>query len=344
MNATTETFGKQRLLPLDLLRGVAALIVAAGHAGWLSHAYKHGLTIDFTLCVAFFFILSGYVLSQAYGEAIRSGRMTIRGFIFARFARLYPLHVATALVMAAALLVMRQRSEITPLRLFETLTLTQSLFSGNWSLNAPSWSIGAEFWGGLIMLALCGRSSAARAIALVVAAIALIAIDRRGGFIASYAGRYLTALACLAIGWFLHRIPFSAHARLGWLVAGGTFLAMMFPPWPAEGHPAIEFIYIVAFAAIVLTLARSTMPAAMQWVAKFSGDVSYGIYLWHFPLLQVYAPATPMRLVLFFASLIALSWFSFIFFERPTMHAIRQWLRAKPPELAPLLWRDDKAD
>src|SRR6516162_921127 len=65
--AVTTTFKKDRLLPLDLLRGLAASVVAVGHANVFSN-------LDYSLCVVFFYILSGYVLAYAYGEAIGSDR------------------------------------------------------------------------------------------------------------------------------------------------------------------------------------------------------------------------------------------------------------------------------
>ncbi len=99
----TETFGKSRFLTLDFLRGVAALIVAIGHAGFLSRSFSLLHSLDFGMCVSFFFILFGYVLTHAYGEAIRTRRMTWRGFIKVRFARLYSLHLLTAGVMILVL-------------------------------------------------------------------------------------------------------------------------------------------------------------------------------------------------------------------------------------------------
>src|SRR3954464_14566979 len=91
---------RQRLLALDLMRGVAALMVAFGHAGFLPNHY--GAT--FSMCVAFFFILSGYVLTHAYGTELRKpGFDSVRAFLVIRLARLYPLHIVTWAIVFAVI-------------------------------------------------------------------------------------------------------------------------------------------------------------------------------------------------------------------------------------------------
>jgi peptidoglycan/LPS O-acetylase OafA/YrhL len=335
--ATTSTFSRDRLLPLDMLRGIAALIVAIGHAGLLSRSKD-----DYTMCVAFFYILSGYVLSYSYGAAISSARMTAYQFVIARIARLYPLHIATAAavgVMWTAAVFFRghRPPDLTVADVVETVTLTQSLYSGTWSLNLPSWSIGAEFWCGLILLPLCWPSRRGRVAVLIVAAIIFIAVDLNGGFIASVRGRYGIAMGCFAIGWSLHFVRLQIKSWLGWAIVFCAFLSLIFPAIPAEGHPLVELLYIAAFAASVLLLANGTMPKGTQRVASLSGDLSYGIYLWHWPLQRVLGPIlTPAELLLFLTCLITISWLSFRVFECPMKNHIRAFalLRRKPATAA----------
>jgi peptidoglycan/LPS O-acetylase OafA/YrhL len=203
--AVTDTFKKSRLLPLDLLRGIAATVVAAGHANVL-------WDIDYTLCVVFFYVLSGYVLSYAYGDAIGSRRMSAYDFVVIRIARLYPLHILTAAFVAVSwtawFLLLHHGppnvSKPTASGVLETITLTQSLFTAGWSLNTPSWSIAAELWCGLIILPLCSCSRMLRSVAVVVCVLAYIATALKGGFIESHTWRYGTALGCFAVGWGLH--------------------------------------------------------------------------------------------------------------------------------------------
>jgi peptidoglycan/LPS O-acetylase OafA/YrhL len=335
--ATTSTFGKERLLALDALRGAAALIVAIGH-GQLIHGE------DFTLCVLFFFILSGYVLAYAYGDAIASGKMGTYEFLVVRFARLYPLHILTAAIVgamwtSAVLFRGHHPPDFTILGVIETVTLTQSLFSGGWSLNLPSWSIGAEFWCGLLMLPLLWPSRWGHATAILLGAVLFVTADLYGGFIASTTGRYGIAAGCFVIGWALHSVRAKRLAWLGWPIAVCAFAAVMFPLIPADGHPLIELIYVAAFAAVVFFLSRADMPKGTRWLAALFGDLSYGIYLWHWPLQRVMPLSTPAQCLLFFVCLIAISWLSFKFFELPMKRnirafALRRNMRVQPVTLS----------
>jgi peptidoglycan/LPS O-acetylase OafA/YrhL len=321
MSATTEIFEKPRFLHLDLLRGIAALTVATGHlCGWNGRS-----TIDYTMCVAFFFILSGYVLSHAYGEAILAGTINLRDYIVLRLARLYPLHILTAIVMAVLLINQYGSGAITRGGVFETVFLMQSIFTGGWSLNAPSWSIGAEFWAGLIIVPVCSRSLYLCAFALCAAAAAFIVVDLDAGFMASYAERYGTALGCFAIGWFLQRLPELNKPALGWLIALIALVLMMFPPVTALGSPALESAFIAAFSAVIALLAHSELPPGLRPVASFMGNVSYGIYLWHWPLLQLLHPSSSIEISVFFVLLIFVAALGFTFFERPA----REYFKAK---------------
>lgn len=77
---------------LDLMRWVLAMLVAAGHLGGFAAPHKAYLAVDF------FFVLSGFVLTGAYIEKASSQHFLWR-FIIDRIARLYPLHLATLLVL-----------------------------------------------------------------------------------------------------------------------------------------------------------------------------------------------------------------------------------------------------
>ena len=88
---------KPRRLVLDGMRGVAALAVVALHL-------KDSLGISAPpasyLAVDLFFMLSGFVLAQAYGARL-AGPLSPWGFIRLRLIRLYPLYLAGLVVGAA---------------------------------------------------------------------------------------------------------------------------------------------------------------------------------------------------------------------------------------------------
>lgn len=75
----------ERYLVLDGLRGVAAFLVVFHH---ISVNWPRPLAGGF-IAVDFFFVLSGFVMSQAYDERFRQG-LTVRQFVHIRLRRLVP--------------------------------------------------------------------------------------------------------------------------------------------------------------------------------------------------------------------------------------------------------------
>ena len=66
----------------------------------LSHLIGHGFDFGGECGVAFFFILSGFVLSLAYGS-VRENRFSTRAFVRKQLLKFYPLHLLTMAVALA---------------------------------------------------------------------------------------------------------------------------------------------------------------------------------------------------------------------------------------------------
>lgn len=88
--------------------------------------------------VGFFFILSGFVLAWSW-----TGRSTRPGFYLDRFARIYPLHIATTIIAAAIAMAIGHGSGR---GLIASLVLVQAWLPDVWRMggNAPSWSLSCE--------------------------------------------------------------------------------------------------------------------------------------------------------------------------------------------------------
>jgi peptidoglycan/LPS O-acetylase OafA/YrhL len=117
---------------------------------WLAVVARHGQG-----GVAFFFLLSGFILTYNYQQVfVLEGRRAAPNFYRARFARIYPLHLL-ALLLATPLTLAIHRA---------TLAADWPLLAGSWLAHllalqawvpvkaiqhfydAPSWSISAEFF------------------------------------------------------------------------------------------------------------------------------------------------------------------------------------------------------
>jgi peptidoglycan/LPS O-acetylase OafA/YrhL len=92
-----NTERKHRFLALDGLRGVAAFAVVLYHFRWSNHLtgpFQNGY-----LAVDLFFILSGFVIYANY-SALPDLRSALH-FIWLRFFRVYPLHLAVLAAFVA---------------------------------------------------------------------------------------------------------------------------------------------------------------------------------------------------------------------------------------------------
>jgi peptidoglycan/LPS O-acetylase OafA/YrhL len=152
---------------LTSLRGIAALVVVVHHFAYYtlpqtgkflssySHFFKNGY-----LCVDFFFILSGFIMAYVYtndfyGQVNKSDYWK---YLRARFARIYPLHLFTLLVLVSLELIkmitlgnaftgkfslMALAANIFLLQAFD-LSCPPLFWCGTY-WNEPAWSISVEF-------------------------------------------------------------------------------------------------------------------------------------------------------------------------------------------------------
>ena len=175
--------GKDRFLALDSWRGIAAIGVAISHFPIIavSHLAARPVVENLPLFVDFFFVLSGFVISFAYWDRLKDwGGLKL--FALRRFARLWPLHVATLLPLVVLNLVWLARGRAafqlpdSWQTLVGNLALVQGFISPKYSWNGQSWSISVEFWTYFVFAALClwlPRKYARPAAAAVVALSAI---------------------------------------------------------------------------------------------------------------------------------------------------------------------------
>ncbi len=150
-----------RFEALDALRGICAMLVVLFHIP-IYHALK-----DFSgfanlqACVDVFFVLSGFVLSHAYGGNLVH-EQDIRRFVWRRFVRLWPLH---AFMLAVFILFEGAKyayGQVNPAFGMDAMpfstghsfyeVLTNILFLQSFDLhpdmswNGPAWSVAVEFY------------------------------------------------------------------------------------------------------------------------------------------------------------------------------------------------------
>ncbi|MEJ0026928.1 MAG: acyltransferase [Rhizomicrobium sp.] len=307
-----------RFRALDGWRGICALLVAAHHIEARGFLYWQPLIRNAWLFVDFFFVLSGFVIAHAYGDALASGPQ-IRTFAIRRIGRLWPLHVA----MLAALVALElshlaiaqghplagDRAAFTadrsPYAILTNLFLVQSLGLYPYETwNGPAWSISTEFYTYLVFAAVCfaARGRTVRfALSLLLAAggaVVLARFSRYGmretfgwGFFRCLFGFFTGVLAYEAWRQGVARWLKGTIAELVAVAAVIGFLTLV------PGDRAGEFLATPLFALAVLVFAGeggivsralTTPPAAAL------GRWSYSIYMVHTLVLALLFSAVHM--------------------------------------------------
>jgi peptidoglycan/LPS O-acetylase OafA/YrhL len=145
---------RDALLPLTSLRFVAALLVFSWHC-----VPTRRVSATFSLGyigVAFFFLLSGFILTYRYHDTFRERLRpeALRAFYAARVARVYPLHLATMPIAIAVLVYLGTDSSwsgVDPSTRLQAVA-AQALLVQSWiasvpidfGVNGPAWSISVE--------------------------------------------------------------------------------------------------------------------------------------------------------------------------------------------------------
>jgi peptidoglycan/LPS O-acetylase OafA/YrhL len=359
----------KRLTSLDALRGVAALSVVVWHwqhffavrgawqGGWTREAQPlfwllKPLYVQGWAAVDLFFVLSGFVFFWLYGEAIRARATGAWRFAVLRFSRLYPLHLALLIAVAVlqllffrahGLFFIYQANDVP--HFVAHLFLAQSWWPGApQSFDGPTWSVSVEVLLYVIFFAACRAGLRAGWQCLVLAALgsAFLLVDEH--------------IARGVIGFFMGGFAFAAWKRLREAVrvrtiarglglaalAGWAVLCLLLyrgSPWLDGGETNVPFLIafdVVLCPLTVLALALHEHGRGRAYAGLgFLGDISYAIYLLHFPMqLALAVLATRLALspyffmqgwvmLAFYAVLIGIGALSYRYFERPLQNRLR---------------------
>ena len=301
------------LRPLTALRFMAALWVAL-YTFWpnLDVGFLPNLTAKGYLGVELFFVLSGFILSHVYLHTFAEKRFSYRGFLWARIARVYPLHIFTLLgVMALGLAAVAVGMSIDG-SVLSWKTLPAHLlmvhawgFANEAGWNHPSWSISAEWFAYLAfpLFALAAWPLRKRPwLATAGAAIFLMglyaAFERLAGFPlteATFRWGALRIVPCFAYGCALYlvfrRAPVKPAGPLALLAAAVMIASASVLAWDA----------ITVLAAGLLILALASIPDGRAgWLASrpavYLGEISYSVYMicapWQILAVNLAARAT----------------------------------------------------
>jgi len=315
VRADRTSTGKEHFEVLDGLRGSAAILIVIFHVfnysfGWdtplslMHHAY---------LAVDFFFGLSGFVVAYAYDD--RWTRMSTLQFFRIRLIRLHPLVLVGATFGLLGYLLDPFGKGInhtsTPMLLLAYVTSLLLLPSPpvggrqneSQALNGPAWSLMQEYLGN-IAYALILRRLRALTLGIIFGVSGLLLIwvanmkgSMDGGW--GYPDIWMAPLrltVSFVMGLWLYRIQGRIRRpKIGLLVLS-ILLVVIFqaPKFPNAGGLSFNGLYDAAcvlflFPLIIICGAHSNAGAGMMRLCKFSGRLSYPLYITHIPFVYIIA-------------------------------------------------------
>lgn len=348
-----------RFEALDALRGIAAFVVVFYHLNQTSLGAGLSLGHGY-LAVDFFFVLSGVVIAHAYESRLRSG-MSAREFVLRRMIRLLPLSVIGALL---GLLVLLLKHATTPERVD---SLSQILLSGLFNLallptffggeashhelfpgDGPLWSLFFEVvvniaWAALLV----GRSTRTLLLCMLACGAGFGYVIVHFGtanlgwdqatFVAGFPRVGFGFLAGVLLYRVMDRVAIPSRRWLP-LALGCALIAALAVPASSVWDACCVFVVLPALVGVAMVQHEHVLGA---WL----GDLSYPVYVLHFPLLVMssglrqklfaQAPAT-LVIGVAVAAIVLLAWLLLKRYDEP----LRSWLvrrvvrRASTPVVA----------
>lgn len=304
---------RSEIRSLTGLRGLAALWVMIGHyiGDGPANATVRDVVEHMYLAVDIFMVLSGFVLARSHDGDFRDPltvRQTLR-FLWRRLARIYPIYVLSSLV--CMLLVITGIDVWGSPELSLPMILTNLAMAQSWGLpydglNAVSWSISIEWAANLLFPAfglLFMRGSLRRSVVAAVATVlALVLFAAFAGGDApddppmfgaltwySFPGSMIRCTTEFMLGMFCWRLRRD--------VAGAGFLGrdtVLVPATLAMAvmtlSQAMDMAFLVLSCAVVIGFSFERSLTALAFaspVPRWLGTISFSLYLWHIPMLQL---------------------------------------------------------
>ena len=355
----------KHLFSLDISRGLAATAVVFYH--WQHFFLEQGKNFNrsqqplYSLlrplydhgnhAVPFFFQLSGFVFFWLYRDEVASGNCSAYRFGVLRFARLYPLHVATLLIV---LVLQAIHARVIGGYFMYSYNdfyhfVLHLFFISNWgfehgaSFNGPIWSVSIEIGLYCIFFLFCS-ARALKSMKFAVLLICPAAMIKLGwgsqwapAVLAFFIGGLTFELVSIYLVYRTRLLDslFIISAIIAWV---GILTSNRIEYLLLLGHHDLFFLYPLTICCLVVAETRfPDFPKGLGWI----GNLTYSSYLLHFPLQLVFVLCTfglgydktvfeqTSTLIAFLLLLCVFSLIAFHGLERPMQSIIRNALLSK---------------
>jgi peptidoglycan/LPS O-acetylase OafA/YrhL len=292
---------RRRFVTLEGIRGTAALAVVMVHTQSFFRPFNPAPSG--ILAVDVFFLLSGFVIADAYGARLETGLSAMK-FMRIRLTRFYPIHLLAlgiaGFLSFAAIIVARHPPmsvDQTAIWLAFGILFLPNITGTMFPLNAVVWSLFVElvvnavfasfrrFLSNLTLMAIIAVSGAA-----VIAYAVFDQGFRQPGMASNLWGGFARGSFSFFAGVLLYRqrenIPaiFKRVSPLALIAILGALMAFNpAPEWKAVYCLAVVFIaspFLIAVGAVTEPTGR------VRRAFSFLGQISLALYLLHVPLLR----------------------------------------------------------
>jgi peptidoglycan/LPS O-acetylase OafA/YrhL len=293
---------------LNVVRVVLAFLVLGYHAGGTIALDKYFSMSDFDHLlgfagnrVAFFFVLSGFVMKLAYGKYI--GQFDkCRPYFWRRFVRVFPTYWVVLLMVIVASMFLPNGMAAVPgdvWSILKMLLLIPQSHGAGGPHGAPllivAWTMHYE----IVFYVVLGAWIASRVLGATISLLLVVnAADCASGGCGPYR-EFLSGLPMayfvvgVAAAWAVRRLPaLPAAMPIMWLALAGYVLIALAPQlsdgqwvWPHSGLLSVGLAGVMLVCLVNAEEARAQRsPSA--WVQRLS-DASYAMYLLHFPIISL---------------------------------------------------------
>ena len=335
-----------RIYTLELLRFVAAFTIFFGHYVhfymYFSIPQQSGVFYSWnnpygSLAVPMFFMMSGAIFVHTYFDKIYSCELGFIRFMQRRFARLYPLHLLTLIIVVVFQEILFSTNRTYFIYQYNDIKhfFLNLFFISHWgfedghSFNAPIWSVSHEIVLYILFFAAClfSRFISVQGRLFFLACIVMALLQHlTKNLLAKSAFAFFVGAA---IYFVLTAIPSTGRwGKVFWLALIVTILLLLNHLFSKHGLPygATGPILLVS----CLTFDSVIRLEASSWFCKISiflGNISYSSYLTHFPvqlffllfsllIVKLDFASTPVLLA-YVLTVMSISVLSYRFFENP---------------------------
>lgn len=336
----------------DVVRLILASSVVFLHFDHLVNEAAVSAVLQYTTfisarAVSAFFVVSGFVVYMSFDRS-----KSLPKYAVSRFLRLYPAYFFVVCVMAlmpAFLSDGQGQSLFSPtwwrylvanLAFLNFLQPTlPGLFEGNYdqTINGALWTLKIEvmFYASVPILFVLIRRFGGLLVLIPIFVLSLIysfvlatlAAKTGSGLYETLGNQLPGQMTYFSMGMLLYLYYGHIAAHWKWLLPVSALLLI-------PGMPVIEPIVLGIFIIGVATVRTRQLDFSKM------GDLSYGIYIFHFPIIQLsiqfglFENARLLHFLAVFAATFVTAYFSSLFIELPAMRLKGRLLKRKPAEVA----------